>query len=68
MRTIRLEAEARGNIVLFPDAAARVQRAAPALDEKRGTILLFTGVRYERMVVDEGPTPPVASNGSRRRR
>lgn len=59
---------ARGTIIPFPDATARPHRSAPGADERTGVILLFTGVRYERMDVDNVPTPPVASNGSRRRR
>jgi hypothetical protein len=59
---------APGTIIPFPDALARPHRPALASDERKGVILLFTGVRYERMDVDNVPTPPVASNGSRRRR
>ena len=58
----------RHTIIPFPDATARPSRTAPGVDERRGVILLFTGVRYERWDSDSVPTPPVASNGSRRRR
>jgi hypothetical protein len=70
MRDIRLEAQgesARDKIIPFPDAATRPVRP-PAADERKGVILLFTGVRYERSDMDNVPTPPVASDGSRRRR
>jgi hypothetical protein len=71
MRDIRLEAHgdtARDTVVPFPDASRRPARRAPAADERTGVILLFMGVRYERSDMDNFPTPPVASNGSRRRR
>jgi hypothetical protein len=71
MRGIGLETKGEGagdRVVPFPEAAARPQRPAPAADERKGVILLFTGVRYERAETDNVPTPPVASNGSRRRR
>jgi hypothetical protein len=71
MRNVRPETQgdgARGTIVRFPDSPARPHRRAPASDERTGIVLLFMGVRYERSGVDNVPTPPVASNGSRRRR
>ncbi|WP_210485603.1 hypothetical protein [Microvirga antarctica] len=71
MRTIRIKAGAQraaGTMIAFPDASQRPLRSPPAPDEPRGILLLFTGVRYERMGRGDAPTPPVASNGSRRRR
>ena len=71
MRNVRHEAQgdtARCEIIPFPEASARPCRQAPAADERTGIILLFMGVRYERSDIDNVPTPPVASNGSRRRR
>ena len=71
MRNVRPETRsdgARDNIIPFPDAPSRPHQRAPASDEPTGIVLLFMGVRYERTGIDNVPTPPVASNGSRRRR
>ena len=35
-------------VIAFPPLGARENRASPPEDTERGTILLFTGVRYER--------------------
>ena len=53
-----------GMVLAFPDAASRPQRPAISADERKGVILLFTGIRYERF--DTDTTPPAAT--SRRRR
>ncbi|HEV2605229.1 MAG TPA: hypothetical protein VGU24_16375 [Microvirga sp.] len=55
-----------GVIIAFPEPAQRPVRAALREDEPRGEILLFTGVRYERL--DTGPSRPAASDGQPRRR
>ena len=36
-------------VIAFPPLAARVKRVVLQEDAERGRILLFTGVRYERM-------------------
>jgi hypothetical protein len=54
-----------GLIVRFPTASERPHRAPPGDAESRGTLLLFTGVRYERR---SEPATPVLSGGSSRRR
>lgn len=52
------EAEAsRGKLVAFPDRAHRPSRLPPRADEPRGEILLFTGVRYERLAPTMEPSP-----------
>jgi len=58
-----------GAVLAFPEAADRPVRAPLSLDEPRGEILLFTGVRYER-IPERGPEPsrPAASDGRGRRR
>jgi len=38
-------------VIAFPDSAERPQRPLPSAGEPRGEILLFTGVRYERLDV-----------------
>ena len=55
-----------GVVIKFPDAAARPLRPHLSADEPRGEILLFTGVRYERLGPTSGPSH--FSDGSRRRR
>jgi hypothetical protein len=57
-----------GVIITFPDPASRPHRSALRPDEPRGEILLFTGVRYERLEPNPGPSRPFASDGRRRRR
>jgi hypothetical protein len=56
-----------GTVVIFPDAASRPQRPILSLNEPRGEILLFTGVRYERPAPNPGPSRPFASDSTRRR-
>ncbi|GJE46488.1 hypothetical protein [Methylobacterium soli] len=47
-----------GTILAFP-GAQRPRREGPAADEPRGEILLFLGVRYERMAEPEAvPAAP----------
>jgi hypothetical protein len=50
-------------IVAFPDVASRPHRPGPGPDEPRGEILLFTGVRYERLEPKPRPTRPFRFNG-----
>lgn len=38
-----------GVVVPFPGRARRPERPVPQADEARGQILLFLGVRYERL-------------------
>ena len=54
-----------GVIIAFPDASARRLRAPLTEGEGRGEILLFTGVRYERM---DSVGPSHLSDGTKRRR
>ncbi len=51
-------------VIPFPDPATREPRRAAAADEPRGTILLFMGVRYERMA----DPPPAADDHEQGRR
>ena len=55
-----------GVIIAFPDPRAR-SRASLGEAEPRGEILLFTGVRYERLESNPGPSR-VSDGQSRRRR
>jgi hypothetical protein len=62
-----------GVIIAFPDLASRPHRPMLPPDAPRGEILLFTGVRYERLEPNPGPSRPIASSrqprtGGRRRR
>jgi hypothetical protein len=63
---VEIRTPSAGVIIAFPEPALRPVRAALREDEPRGEILLFTGVRYERL--DSGPSRPVASDGQPRRR
>jgi hypothetical protein len=63
-----VKARLEGVIITFPDPASRPNRNALRADEPRGEILLFTGVRYERLDPSSGPSRPVASDGRGRRR
>ncbi len=60
-----IENRPAGVIIAFPDASARRIRAPLTEGERRGEILLFTGVRYERM---EPVDPSHLSDGTKRRR
>jgi len=62
-----IKARDAGLIIAFPDPAARPQRKALRPDEPRGQILLFMGVRYERLGPNPSPSRPLASDGRRRR-
>ena len=62
-----LRARDAGVIIAFPDPASRPQSKALRPDEPRGQILLFMGVRYERLEPSPGPSRPFASDGRRRR-
>jgi hypothetical protein len=63
-----VKAHSAAVIITFPDRAYRPSRAAPRLGEPRGEILLFTGVRYERLEPSPGPSHPLRSDGRGRRR
>jgi len=52
-----------GVVVSFPDVSARPHRPSLGPDEPRGEILLFTGVRYERLEPKPGPSRPFRYNG-----
>ncbi|KQP11305.1 hypothetical protein ASF28_09770 [Methylobacterium sp. Leaf99] len=46
-------------VVTFPAAGRRrFRRADDAAPDPRGAILLFTGIRYERMAEPENPAEP----------
>jgi hypothetical protein len=65
----KVELRASGDIVPFPDAASRVTRRPSVEGEARGVIVLFTGVRYDRLPeVPPVPFGPLATQGSPRRR
>jgi hypothetical protein len=59
-----------GQMIPFPDARARPPRRPLAIGEPRGEVLLFTGVRYERLpepAFEPAPEPsPLLSNGQAR--
>jgi hypothetical protein len=63
-----VRARLEGVIITFPDPASRPSRSALRAGEPRGEILLFTGVRYERLDPNPGPSRPLASDGRGRRR
>jgi len=63
-----VKAQPAGVIITFPGPASRPNRGALQADEPRGEILLFTGVRYERLDPSPGPSRPFASDGPGRRR
>ena len=63
-----VKARPAGTIIAFPDPASRPTRVALRADEPRGEILLFMGVRYERLDPSPGPSRPFASDGGGRRR
>jgi hypothetical protein len=52
-----------GAVIPFPGSACRPSRPALRADEPRGEILLFTGVRYERLEPKPGPSRPFRYNG-----
>ncbi len=54
-----------GTLIPFPDSSARPQRPALSADDPRGEILLFTGIRYERLAE---PSPEPADPGHRPKR
>ena len=68
-----VQVRTKGVVVDFPAPALRPPRPGPSADEPRGKILLYMGVRYERLP-ERGPEPskPRLSDGpgrtSRRRR
>ena len=55
-----------GDVVAFRPLADRQPHRRSDTDAAAGTILLFTGVRYERH--DTAPTAPVARSPRKRRR
>ena len=62
------QARSESVTITFPDPLSRPRRPALRADEPRGEILLFTGVRYERLEPNPGPSRPAASDGRPRRR
>lgn len=57
-----------GRIIPFPEPSDRRIREPLAADEPRGAILLFTGVRYERLSEPNPEPSPALSHGRARRR
>ena len=57
-----VQVRSSGVIIAFPEPSANRPRSPLGDTEPRGEILLFTGVRYERM------EPRPASDGTKRRR
>jgi hypothetical protein len=55
-------------IIAFDWTSARMARTSLREHEPRGEILLFTGVRYERLEPGRGPSGPLVSDGQPRRR
>jgi len=55
-------------IIAFPDPSSRPSRSLSRPEEPRGEILLFTGVRYERLEPNPGPSRPIVSDGRGKRR
>jgi hypothetical protein len=55
-----------GVVVTWPGASAGPRRRPLAADEPAGTILLFTGVRYERHA-EAAPETPKGKGGRRSR-
>jgi len=49
-----------GTVVPFPGSASRRSRAALRDGDPRGEILLFTGVRYERLPAPSSEPSPAA--------
>lgn len=62
-----VSARPAAGIIPFPDLSSRPHRKSLEPHEPRGQILLFTGVRYERLEPNPGPSRPLASDGRRRR-
>jgi hypothetical protein len=58
-----VQTRSAGVIITFPDPASRPNRSALSADVPRGEILLFTGVRYERLEPNSGPSRPLEFNG-----
>ena len=50
------ETRSAGVVIAWPAEGSRPPRARPMADERRGEILLFMGVRYER-VQEPHPEP-----------
>ncbi len=55
-----------GDLLPFPGPASRPRRRAIGASEPRGAILLFTGVRYERLPNPGGESPAAFSDGPSR--
>jgi hypothetical protein len=65
----KVERRSNGDVIPFPDPTSRPRPRALAPDEARGTVVVFTGVRYERHPeLPPGPFGPLATQGSPRRR
>lgn len=52
----------RGRVLSFSASSRRQRRRAPSNEGQKGAILLFTGVRYER--VDDEPRATLAERAS----
>ena len=65
-----VEARFTGVVIPLPDIAQRPPRPALGAHEPRGEIVLFMGVRYERLVdsVAEAPVEAAPPRVRRRRR
>ncbi len=57
-----------GVVIPFPNVASRGLRPIQPSNGPRGEILLFTGVRYERLEPNPGPSRPFATDRRGRRR
>ena len=56
---------AGSKVISFPPLDAREKRVRSHSDEERGTILIFTGIRYERLE-DDGAEPDGDDRPARR--
>ena len=52
-----------GNIVAFRRPMASIRSASPPPEAERGTVLVFTGIRYERPIETTVPPSPAAGPG-----
>jgi hypothetical protein len=57
-----------GVVIAFPDPASRPKRPLIDANERRGEILLFAGVRYDRPSPNPGPSTPFVKDGPGHRR
>lgn len=61
------QTQRKGVVVPFPDLPPTSARRALSGDKPRGEILLFTGIRYERLS-EPAPEPSRPSSEGRKRR